>query len=579
MKKQTRPVSVWRSKLTIALFIMAFMVVSWRAIDLQVMNNSRYQNQGDAAHLRTVLIPAHRGMISDRNGEPLAISTPLASIWANPNDVLATPEALPALAKVLGLDKTQLTKRLEERDDKEFVYLKRQVAPDVVKQVKKLAISGVNWRREFRRYYPTGEVAAHVLGFTNVDDKGQEGIELAYDDWLDGTQGRKRVLQDRRGHIIADVKYIEDAKQGKDLTLSLDRRIQYLAYRSLKAAVRRHGAKGGVIVILDVNTGEVLAMVNQPAFNPNARGHNKTASQRNRAVTDVFEPGSTLKPFIIAAALESGVFSPKTVIDTNPGLFSVGRHSVRDSHNYGRINLTTILQKSSNVGVSKIALTLNKETLWNLLVNVGFGSVTASGFPGEHSGVLNDYHQWRKIDHATLAFGYGISVNALQLVQAYSVIADHGVLKPVSLRPVETPITGRQVIEPSVANQVRKMLTTVVSDKGTAPLARIAGYTVAGKTGTVRKHKKNGGYSKGKYLSLFIGMAPASSPRLVAVVIVDEPSKDKYYGGLVAAPVFAQVMAGAMRLLDIAPDDLSPTMTHVAAAVKSSTASRALGSL
>jgi len=416
-----------------------------------------------------------------------------------------------------------------------------------------LGLPGVNLQREYRRYYPAGEVTAHVVGFTNIDDRGQEGLELAYDEWLRGTPGSKRVLRDRLGRVVRNVEQIRKPEPGRDLTLSLDRRIQYLAYRELKRAVFHHQARSGSLVILDVHTGEVLAMVNQPSFNPNDRRQFLPAQTRNRAVTDVFEPGSTIKPFTIAAALLSGRYRPNTLIDTSPGHYRLGRAVIRDDRDYGRINLTTVIQKSSNVGASKIALSLPDELLYRVQDSFGFGAVTGSGFPGEVGGLINDAGHWRRIEKATVAYGYGISVTALQLVRAYAALADDGRLHPVSFLRVTSPEPARRVLPARVARQIRRMLEAVVADGGTGTRARIAGYRVAGKTGTVKKAVA-GGYSEDRYVSVFAGFAPASHPRLAMVVIVNEPRDGIYYGGLVAAPVFSRVMAGALRMLGVAPD-------------------------
>ncbi len=543
-------------------------VLSWRAVDLQVLDKEFLQSQGDARHLRVVRIAAHRGMITDRHGQPLAISTPVDSVWANPQAVVAAGEQWrlrgAELARLLGLDVDYLWQRIMSRAEREFVYLKRHVHPERAQRIMALGIPGISLQREYRRYYPAGEVAAHVVGFTNVDDQGQEGIELAYDAWLRGLPGSKRVLKDRLGHIVEDVESISAPQPGKDLRLSLDLRLQYLAYRELKTAVRLHRARAASALILDARSGEVLAMVNQPAYNPNRREGLRGERYRNRAVTDVFEPGSTVKPFTVAAALEAGRFRPDTRIDTAPGYFRVGRDTIRDVVNYGRIDVTTVIQKSSNVGASKIALALPAEQLWGIFSGVGFGSLTGSGFPGEVSGLLTDYWRWRDIERATLAFGYGLSVTALQLAQAYAVLAADGHLRPVSFLALQEPPPGEQVMAAATARQVVAMMESVVTRQGTGHLARVRGYRVAGKTGTVQKSGRDG-YSDEHYVSLFAGVAPASDPRLVMVVVIDEPRGEEYYGGRVAAPVFASVMAGALRLLGIAPDDVPAVHQRVAA--------------
>ncbi len=545
-----------RRALILGLLSIVMALLIWRALDLQVFNKDFLQVQGEARHLRVVSVPAHRGMILDRNGEPLAISTPVDSVWANPQELLAARAQWPQLAKLLQLDAKKLAQHLLARKQREFVYLERRINPDLAQQVMALNIPGVSLQREYRRYYPTSEVSAHVLGFTNVDDVGQEGLELAYDDWLRGIPGSKRVLKDRMGHTVEDVESLRAPRPGRDLQLSLDRRIQYLAYRELKAAVLEHQAHSGSAVILDVPTGEVLAMVNLPAYNPNNVSGKRTERYRNRAVTDVMEPGSTIKPFTIAAALETGLYQANTPIDTRPGLFKVGQKIIRDTHDYGLIDVAGVIQKSSNVGASKISLTIPPESLWKVLSGVGLGLSTTSGFPGEARGSLPAYQSWREIERATISFGYGLSVTPLQLAQAYTVLAGDGRLRPVSFVPVSNPAPGRAVLTEKTVAAVRVMLESAVNEGGTGTLAHVAGYRVAGKTGTVHKLGSDG-YLEDRYLSLFAAIAPASKPRLVMVIVINEPNPKEYYGGLVAAPVFAKVMAGALRLLDVPPDDLS----------------------
>ena len=556
MKKRNGTVS-YQGRRNFLLGIMAVAVglLVWRAVDLQVLHNDFLLEQGDARSLRVVSIPAHRGMITDRNNEPLAISTPVDSIWADPQAVLEAPQQLPRLAKLLDLDVRGIKDKLRKNADREFVYLKRAVPPALADEVMALDISGVAKQREYRRYYPAGEVAGHVLGFTNVDDVGQEGAELTFEQLLRGTPGSMRVIKDRLGRIVETVERISEPLPGHDLKLSIDRRIQYLAYRELKAAVQENHAASGSAVILDVKTGEVLAMVNQPTYNPNNRDSLRSSHYRNRAVTDVFEPGSTVKPFTVAMALESGQYRPDSMINTAPGTLRVGPNTIHDTHDYGLINVSTVIAKSSNVGASKIALSLPADRLWNMFHKVGFGSLSGADFPGETSGTLPDYHRWYPIDHATFSFGYGLSVSTLQLARAYAALADGGVLKPVSFVPLDHSPDGVRVMSTKTARQVIAMLDGVVSDEGTGELARVAGYHVAGKTGTVRKSIP-GGYAEDKYVALFAGMIPATRPRLVMVVVINDPRSDKYYGGSVAAPVFSRVMSEAMRLLDIAPDDL-----------------------
>ncbi len=547
----------WRRHFVLIVFAFAVLMLMWRVIDLQVLNNEAFQSKGASAHLKAVNIPAHRGMIVDRNEEPLAISTPIEALWGNPKELLAHAEYLPTLAQALGRSSSELLAEVKRRADRDFMYLKRRGSPELIDNVKALKIPGVYSQREYKRFYPTGEVASHLVGFTNIDDVGQEGIELAFDHWLRGQYGKKRVLQDRKGNVLADFELLSEARNGGVLTLSMDKRIQYLAYRELKSAVKAHKAKSGSMVVLDALTGEVLAMVNQPAFNPNARHSISSGVFRNRVVTDVFEPGSTVKPFVVAAALESGEFNANSLVDTTPGQFYVGRNRVVDIRNYGLIDVSTILKKSSNVGVAKLALAMDREYLWQNYLNVGFGSSTGTAFPGEQLGYVNDFHSWARIDHATISFGYGLSSTMMQLARAYTVFANGGELKPVSLQRIEHEPSGVSIYQKHTVDRIMKMMEGVVAPDGTAPLARIPGYRVAGKTGTVKKMAKQGGYAEKKYLSLFVGIVPASQPRLISVVAIDEPSGDEYYGGVVAAPVFSKVMAGALRLLDVPPDGVN----------------------
>jgi len=526
----------------------------WRAVDLQHTDKDFLIGQGDARHLRVAAIPAHRGKIVDRNGAPLAISTPVDSVWANPRELAAAPHRWPELARLLGLDSKQLERVAAQKNAREFVYLKRHLAPQLAGKVEQSGVPGVYLQREYRRYYPLGEVAAHVVGFTDVDDIGQEGMELAFDERLRGVGGAHRVLRDRLGRVVEQVESIRAPKAGEDLVLSLDRRVQYLAYRALLGAVKRYKARGGSVVVLDAHTGEVLAMVNQPAYNPNNGADRVSSRYRNRAVTDVFEPGSAIKPFTIAAALESGRFEADSKVDTNPGTLKIGKYTVRDMRNYGLIDLPMVLKKSSNVGATRLALGIEPREQWQLLTRVGFGSDTGSGFPGEVEGVLTHYFDWGDIHRATLAFGYGMSVSALQLAQAYAVLANDGRFVRVSFERVDQPIDGVPVMKRATAQSLRGMLEEVVGPEGTAQRARVTGYRVGGKTGTVRK-SITGGYAEDRYKAVFAGIAPISRPRLVVVVVIDEPGGEEYYGGQVAAPVCAEIMARAMRVLGIPPDD------------------------
>ena len=543
---------------------LAALALVWRAICLQVLDTEFLQSQADARHLRVVSLPAHRGKILDRNGEPLAISTPVESVWVNPQALGGEQQRIPELAKLLSLDFDKVQRLLASRAEREFVYLRRHISPDLASQVAALKIPGVHLQREYRRYYPGGEVAAHVVGFTNIDDTGQEGIELAYEDWLGGEPGAKRVVKDGNHKIIEDVESIRRPSPGKDLKLSIDRRIQYLAYRELKAVMKEHKAKSASAVVLDVKSGEVIAMVNQPSFNPNNRQQLRSSSMRNRAVTDVFEPGSTMKPFIVVSALQGGRYQPGTPVSTSPGWMRVGVNTVRDVHDYGQLDVSGVIRKSSNVGISKIALSLPAEEIWTLLTELGFGAQTFSGFPGEASGLLSHHGGWNAIETATLSFGYGVSATPLQLAQAYAVLATGGIKRSVTFLRDGEVTEERRIMPAAVAQQVRNMLEQAASPDGTAPLAQVAGYRVAGKTGTVKKSIA-GGYSSNQYLAVFAGMAPASDPRFAMVVMVDDPSNGKYYGGQIAAPVFSKVMAGALRFMAVPPDNVPLLQTRVAA--------------
>jgi cell division protein FtsI (penicillin-binding protein 3) len=549
--------SIYQGRRVFILLCMGLAAVAlvWRAVSLQVLDKEFLLSQGEARHLRVVTLPAHRGVIQDRNGEPLAVSTPVESVWVNPQELGGEQQRIPELAALLSLDGGKVQQLLARRADREFVYLRRHLSPALAEKVSALKIPGVYLQREYRRYYPGGEVAAHLVGFTNIDDQGQEGLELAYEDWLGGEPGAKRVIKDGKHHIIEDVESIRRPRPGKDLKLSIDRRIQYLAYRELKGVMKEHKARAASAVVLDVKSGEVLAMVNQPSFNPNNRQQLRRSDMRNRAVTDVFEPGSTMKPFVVATALQSGRFQPETEVSTSPGWYRVGVNTVRDVHDYGQLDVTGVIRKSSNVGISKIALALPAEDIWTTLTDLGFGAQTYSGFPGEASGLLSYHGGWNAIETATLAYGYGISVTALQLAQAYGVLATDGIKRSVTFLREGDVSEERRIMPAETARQVRVMLEQATGPDGTAPQARVAGYRVAGKTGTVKKAAP-GGYSSNKYLAVFAGLAPASDPRLVMVVMVDEPGNGKYYGGQVAAPVFSRVMSGALRLLAVPPDDL-----------------------
>ncbi|MEM8815905.1 MAG: penicillin-binding transpeptidase domain-containing protein [Pseudomonadota bacterium] len=554
-KQQTANRFARRSLVILLLFAGVASTLVARAVHLQVLDKDFLNRQADTRHLRVESINAHRGTITDRNGEPLAISTPVDSIWVHPATIAPAIERVKELAQVLDLDAESLARRITRSMDKEFVYVKRGIPPESTRHVLALRVPGVNVQREYRRYYPHAEVTGHLLGFTNIDDKGQEGLELAYDYWLAGEPGAKRVLKDRYGRSVENVASIRPPHHGKDLIASIDLRIQYLAYRTLKAAVQKYSAESGSVVVLDTNSGEVLAMVNQPAYNPNDRSQLYPERYRNRAVTDIFEPGSSIKPLIVAAALESGRFRPSSVIDTAPGYVEVGAKRIEDSRNLGRVSLTTILARSSNVGVTKLAMDLESEQLWQTMTRFGLGELTNSTFPGESTGSLSHFSYWRPISQATLAYGYGVSVTPLQLAHAYAALSGDGGIPPVSLLALDKPAEADRAISADTADAVRRMLEEVVRPGGTGTKASVTGYRIAGKTGTAWKSSA-GGYSEDKYISIFAGLAPASAPQLAAVVMIDEPSGELYYGSDVAAPVFADVMAEALRLLAVPPDAL-----------------------
>ncbi|HET9693010.1 MAG TPA: penicillin-binding transpeptidase domain-containing protein [Steroidobacteraceae bacterium] len=556
----------WRTWLVGAVLTLGALALLARAVYLQVIDQDFLARQGDARILRDVKLSANRGMVYDRNGEPLAVSTPVDTVWADPRKLTQRPQDFARLAKALDRDPQWLARRVTSNLDREFVYLVRHMRPQDAARVKALGIPGVDTLREYRRYYPHGEVTGHLLGFTNVDDVGQEGVELAFDQWLGGEPGIKRVMRDREGRTIQEIERIKAPRPGQDLRTSIDLRVQYLAYRALKQAVQENDARGGSVVVLDIATGEVLAMVNQPAFNPNDREQYLPSRYRNRATNDFFEPGSSIKPFVVAAGMKTGRFHADTLIDTGPGSMRVGIKTVRDKHNLGTIDVRTVLAKSSNVGVVKIALTLKPQEMWTTLHDLGFGAVTGSGFPGESAGILTGHEHWRSIGQATMSYGYGLSVTPLQLAQAYAVLGAGGLRRPVSLRRVDSAPDGERVLEQPVAREVVRMLESVVSDEGTARRAAVMGYRVSGKTGTAWK-AADGGYNATKYMAVFGGVVPSSNPRLAAVVVIDEPSAGRFYGGEVAAPVFSEVMSGALRLLAIPPDDLQriPATTLVQA--------------
>jgi cell division protein FtsI (penicillin-binding protein 3) len=543
---------VWRARFLLCFFVAGFALLLGRAVYLQGLNNDFLQAKGESRYSRVIEVPGNRGRILDRNGEALAISTPVKSIWAIPGEAHPNARQLSRLAALLEMPAPEIDRRLSDTS-RDFVFLKRQIPPEVAEQVAGLRIPGLFQNREYRRYYPSGEVTAHMLGFTGADDIGQEGVELAFQDRLAGKPGSRRVIKDRLGQTVEDVEAIKAAQDGRDLALALDARIQNLAFSKLKAAVAQNRAKAGGVVVLDVDTGELLALANIPTYNPNNRSKLAGAQLRNRAVTDTFEPGSTLKPFTVALALEAGRVRPESVIQTAPGTLSIGGATIRDAHIERSLTVAQVVQKSSNVGAAKIALGLPAEAMWEMFRDVGFGAGPGLGFPGEATGKLRPYRSWRPIEQATMSYGHGISVSLVQLARAYSVFARDGELIPLSLVRADAPLAGTRVMAPKTARAVRAMLEMAVNRNGTAPRAQIMGYRVAGKTGTAHK-QENGEYAPDKYVSSFVGFATASRPRLVVAVTIDEPSAGQYYGGTVAAPVFAQVMAGALRVLDVALD-------------------------
>jgi len=544
---------VWRARVVLAVFVAAFAVLAARSVYLQAMQTGFLQEKGDARYSRVIEMPATRGRILDRHGDALAVSTPVKSVWAIPADAPATRAERRKLATLLGVSLRELERKLADTS-RDFVYLKRQVSPETAEAIERLGMTGVHHHTEFRRYYPAGEVTAHLLGFTGIDDAGQEGVELAHQASLGGLPGSRRVLKDRLGRIVEDVESIRAAQAGRDLMLSVDSKIQSLAYAALKGAVDLHRAKAGALVVLDVQTGEVLALANTPSYNPNNRARLSGAQLRNRVITDLFEPGSTLKPFTVALAIESGKVTPRTLIPTSAGRMTMANYTIRDLHPAAAMTVSQVLQKSSNVGAARIALALPRETMWDLFRRVGFGAVPELGFPGAAAGRLRHYKTWRPIEQATMAYGHGISVSLLQLARAYTVFARDGELVPITLvKSGAAAAASEKVLSAEAARAVRGMLEAAVQPGGTGPRARIMGWRVAGKTGTAHK-QENGAYAADKYLASFVGFAPASAPRLVVAVMIDEPAAGEHYGGTVAAPVFAQVMQGALRLLGVAHD-------------------------
>ncbi|HYO28225.1 MAG TPA: penicillin-binding protein 2, partial [Azonexus sp.] len=542
----------WRSRTVGLLLMLAFAALVGRSFYLQVVNNDFLQEKGESRYLRDLEISASRGKITDRNGDMLAVSTPMKTIWAIPGDARTmSGEQKKQLAALLDMGTRELDGKIAP--DKTFVFVKRQVPPETAERIAGLKLPGVHQEKEYRRYYPTGDMTAHIVGFTGVDDKGLEGVELAFQPSLLGRPGSRTVIRDRRGNIIEDVGALKPPQDGKEIRLALDSKIQYIAFSQLKAAVEMHKAKAGGVVVLDAQTGEVLALANWPTYNPNNRESLSGAQLRNRAFTDTFEPGSTLKPFTAALAMEKGKFRPDTVINCAPGRLTIGSATISDAHPHGALSVAQVIQKSSNVGVTKMALTIPPQEMWQMFDSVGFGQVPQLGFPGEVTGRLRPWKKWRPIEQATMSYGHGISVSLIQLARAYSVFARDGDLIPLSLLKVDQPVVhGVPVFSARTAREMRVMLEMAAGPEGTAPKARVPGYRVGGKTGTA--HKLVDGAYANKYVSAFVGFAPISDPRLIVAVMIDEPGAGQHYGGAVAAPVFSQVMGASLRTLGVSPD-------------------------
>ncbi len=546
----------WRSLLVLVLVGAGAAGLIARAVELQVGQQQRdLARKGDELSLRVVKMSAHRGAITDRNGEPLAMSTPVDSIWVNPQEIGDNLDQLPRLAKALGQDPQALARHITSNLEREFLYLARQMPPEQAEQIKALRVPGVYLTREYRRFYPAGEVTSHLVGFTTIDERGQEGLELGYDQMLAGEDGSKRVLQDLYGHYVENVELLRAPRPGRDLATSIDLRIQYLAYRELKAAMKDYRAHAGSAIVVDVDTGEVLAMVNQPSYNPNDRDQLQPELYRNRAATDIFEPGSSVKPFIMAAALASGRYRPDSIIDTSPGYIKVGIKTFEDEHDLGPVDLGTILAKSSNVGTAKVALSLPPKQIYDTLTALGLGQVTGSNFPGESAGMLSHYTHWREIGIATLSHGYGLSMTPLQIAHAYATIGAGGIRRPITFDRVTGPVAGERVMDANVAQSLIGLMEHVVAPGGTGVRAAVVGFRVSGKTGTAWKAYA-GGYSTDHYLAVFAGVVPATHPKLATVIIIDDPGGHLHQAADVAAPVFSSIMSGALRLMDIPPDDL-----------------------
>jgi cell division protein FtsI (penicillin-binding protein 3) len=557
-RAQYVPVSSWRGHTIITLIGLLFALLAWRVVSLQVLDSDRgyafLQDQGEARYVRNAEIPAYRGIISDRRGEPLAVSTPVVSLFAEPAR-FAESGRIADIAGALGLEVADLERRVGTYSGKAFMYLRRHMTPPEARRVLALKVPGVSGRREYQRYYPAGEVAAHLVGMTDLDGRGIEGMELTYDSWLEGAPGRKQVIKDLYGEVVRDIGELRPARPGRDLTLSIDLRLQYLAHRELQRAIATSGASAGSVVTLDNRTGEVLALVNHPTYNPNGRRDRDPAQMRNRAVTDLFEPGSTMKPITLVAALESGLYTPDTMVDTSPGRIAVGSKILLDPVNYGELSVAQVVARSSQVGIVKIALSLDEQSVWQAFSRFGLGVNPGTGFPGESAGVLPYRDRWRPIERVTLAYGYGLAVTPLQLARAYGVIASGGLLLQPSLVRTNQPEPAERVLDARIARQVLSVLHGVTAEQGTARSARVPGYSVAGKTGTAHKLDA-AGYADDRYLAYFAGIAPVTNPRLVTIVLIDEPGGDRYYGGEVAAPVFSRITAGALRMLNVVPDQV-----------------------
>jgi cell division protein FtsI (penicillin-binding protein 3) len=546
------PTPVWRSKFIVAVIALSFAGLVARAVYIQIIENEFFIKQGEVRFARTLALPASRGRILDRNGIVLASSIPVPSIWAIPEDVPRAPEGLKKLARLLDMPLAELNKKLED-EDKTFVWLKRQVDESVGNAIAALGLKGIYQRKEYKRQYPEGEAAAHVVGFTNVEDQGQEGMELAFNKELGGRNGSRRVIKDRMGRVVEDVREQIAPVDGRDLQLSIDSKVQFFAYQTLKEAVLQHKAKAGSVVVLDVQTGEVLALANYPSFEPDKRRNLSGAQLRNRALTDTFEPGSTLKPFVIATALNQGLVTPETKIQTAPGRLSIGSATISDTHPNGILSVTGVIQKSSNVGTVKIAMQMPPRKMWEMYTQVGFGQKPVLPFPGAVSGRLRPYKSWRPIEQATMSYGYGVSVSLFQLAHAYTIFGRDGDLVPATMFKMNEPVMGVPVIEARHARDVRHMLHLVTLPGGTAQKAQAMGYSVGGKTGTARKQEGRG-YADKKYRGVFAGLAPIDAPRIAVAVMIDEPSNGQYYGGLTAAPVFSQTVQQTLRVLGVAPD-------------------------